>query len=80
MRRNLLALLGFTLMCALPDAASACPLCKEAMGETAPPEQAELGRGLSRSILLMIGMPLALFGVGTLAVVRAARRGSLPEL
>lgn len=60
--------------------APACPLCKESLDGSAPAEQAGLGRGFSRSILLMIGAPFTILGIGTFAVVRAARRGAMPEL
>ena len=59
---------------------SACPNCKEAVAAQDPEEAKRLSSGYYYSILLMIGMPVALFGTGALMVVRAVRRGGIPEM
>jgi hypothetical protein len=72
---------GLTLLLVSSRAAVACPLCKEAMSRDGQhQEQSELGEGISRSILLMIGVPTGLLVVGTIAVFRVASRGGIPEL
>ena len=57
----------------------ACPNCKEAVANQ-DGDAMRLANGYSWSILLMIAMPFALLGTGTLMVARAVRRGALPEL
>ena len=78
--RFVLAGLGLGFMLGLASPARACPSCKEAIGSDTSDDAQRLATGYSRSILLMMGMPLALAGVGTALVVRAAREGRLPEL
>lgn len=57
--------------------ATACPRCRDAVrGQS----QTHLAEGFSYSIYLMIAVPLAMAGSGTVALVRAARKGLLPEL
>jgi hypothetical protein len=59
--------------------ATACPNCKEAVSAQ-PSEVAGMAQGYNWSVLLMLAVPFTLLSTGTLMVVRAARRGSLPEL
>jgi hypothetical protein len=58
---------------------SACPNCKEALANQTG-EGARLKDGYYYSILFMIGMPFLMLGTGAFFVVRAVRRGALPEL
>ena len=62
-----------------PAAATACPNCKEAVSAQ-PSDMADMARGYNWSVLVMLAVPFTLLGSGTLMVVRAARRGTLPEL
>lgn len=80
MRQLALPCLALALALTITRPAPACPLCKEALANDAASEHSDLGDGLSRSILLMLGVPILLIGSGTIAIVRAASRGSLPEL
>jgi hypothetical protein len=75
-----LGVLGIGLTMGVVSPVSACPSCKEAIGADPSDDAQRLANGYSRSILLMMGMPIALAGVGALMVVRAARQGRLPEL
>lgn len=79
-----LSLLALALMLPLVSAptASACPNCKDALASqgVTPGGAGDISAGFSRSILLMMAMPFALLGVGTVAIVRLARRGGLPRL
>jgi hypothetical protein len=59
--------------------ARACPNCKEAVSAQ-PHELAGMADGYNWSVLMMLAVPFTLAGTGTLMVVRAAKRGSLPEL
>ncbi len=74
----LILLLALTTVAPAP--LSACPSCKEAVAAQAPESARKLSRGYSWSIMLMIAMPMTLFGTGAVFVVRAARKGLLPEL
>ena len=69
--------LGLTLAGAC--AASACPNCKEAVANQSN-EQADVASGYNYSVMFMVSVPFTLLGTGAFAVVRAARRGVLPEL
>lgn len=64
---------------ALAPAASACSNCKEALSSQ-PYDAARWSDGFSWSILLMLGVPASILGVGGLAVRRAVRLGILPEM
>lgn len=61
-------LLAFSIFAALPRTASACPLCKEAIGTGTGQEGEDLTalpRAYNRSIYMMIGVPyLSLMLVG----------------
>jgi uncharacterized paraquat-inducible protein A len=59
--------------------ASACPNCKEAVAAQ-PEEVAQMKNGYNYSVLFMMAMPFSLLGLGSFMVVRAAKRGALPEL
>lgn len=63
-----------------PAPLSACPNCKNAVAAQAPESARRLTRGYAWSIILMIAMPMTLFGTGAYFVVRASRKGLLPEL
>ena len=82
MRRpqRLLGMLTLALALACGATASACPNCKEAVAEQPGEDATRLRDGYFYSILFMIGMPFLLFGTGVVMVVRAVRRGALPEL
>jgi hypothetical protein len=66
--------------------AAACPNCKEAVA--AQDDVAALGgppstfmkNGYNWSVLFMMAMPFTLLGTGAFLVVRAVKRGALPEL
>ena len=81
MRRfhGLAALLTLFLSLAATPRAHACPNCKEAVAAQ-PSEIANMARGYNLSVLLMLVMPFTLLGTGAFAVVRASRRGLLPDL
>ncbi len=72
-------LLLLILVLGLTGVATACPNCKEAVSAQ-PSEMAGMARGYNWSVLLMLGVPFTLLSTGTLMVVRAAKRGTLPEL
>ena len=63
----------------LAGPATACPNCKEAVSAQ-PSELAGMAQGYNWSVLFMLAVPFTMLGTGTLVVVRAARRGTLPEL
>jgi hypothetical protein len=69
-----------TLACSWAGAgvANACPNCKEAIAAQ-PADGARLKEGYFYSILMMVGMPFTLLGTGAFFVVRAVKRGALPE-
>jgi hypothetical protein len=78
--RNLpLLLLSLVLVLGATGTATACPNCKEAVSAQ-PSEMAGMARGYNWSVLVMLAVPFTLLGTGTLMVVRASRRGTLPEL
>jgi hypothetical protein len=72
-----LLVIGFVL--GLTAATMACPNCKEAVSAQ-PSEAAGMAQGYNWSVLVMLAVPFTLAGTGTLMVVRAAKRGTLPEL
>lgn len=79
---NRLLLAGILCLFATTPATS-CPNCKDALGSQEQREGTGAGdfaTGFSRSVVFMMAMPFALFGVGTVAVVRLARRGGIPQL
>jgi hypothetical protein len=82
MIRRLLAATGLALALTFVPVspASACPNCKEAVAEQPPEEAARLKSGYFYSILLMVSMPFVLAGAGAFFIVRAVKRGGLPEL
>jgi hypothetical protein len=77
--RRLIPGLTLTLVFGLAAPANSCPNCKEAVSAQ-PSEVAGMAQGYNWSVLLMLAVPFTLLGTGTLMVVRAARRGALPEL
>jgi hypothetical protein len=78
-RTTPIMLLALFLALALPGTVTACPNCKEAVAAQ-PSEMAGMARGYNWSVLLMLAVPFTLLGTGTLMVVHASRRGTLPEL
>ena len=76
-RLSLAVLLSFWLFA--PPHANACPNCKEAVAAQ-PGEVASMAKGYNWSVLLMLAMPFTMLSTGAFVVVRAARRGTLPEL
>jgi hypothetical protein len=72
-------LLSLVLMLGVTGTVTACPNCKEAVSAQ-PSEMAGMARGYNWSVLVMLAVPFALLGTGTLMVVRAAKQGTLPEL
>lgn len=78
-RRHLASLIILALALNGAVRATACPNCKEAFASQTG-DAAKLKDGYYYSILLMVGMPFALVGAGAFSVIRAVRRGSLPEL
>jgi hypothetical protein len=66
--------------------ASACPNCKEAVAAQddvavqAGQPTTFMKNGYNWSVLFMMVMPFTLLGTGALMVVRAVKRGALPEL
>jgi hypothetical protein len=75
----LLVFLAVVCVLGLTPATMACPNCKEAVSAQ-PSEQAGMAQGYNWSVLVMLAVPFTLASTGTLMVVRAARRGQLPEL
>lgn len=73
------AILAVTLLTASAPAL-ACPNCKEAVANQSPEESARLARGFSYSVVLMVSMPFLILGTGIVGVIRAVKRGALPEL
>lgn len=70
---------ALTLAAASPGKAVACPNCKEALAAQ-PEDAARMARGYNWSILLMIGVPFSMLGVGAVAVRRAVKLGVLPDM
>lgn len=81
MRRTycLSALLTLVFWLGTAGPSPACPNCKEAVAAQ-PSELARMSSGYNWSVLLMLATPFTLLGTGAFAVVRAARRGALPEM
>ena len=59
--------------------ARACPNCKEAVSLQSG-EASNLASGYNWSVLFMLVVPFSMMGTGALAIRRAVKRGSLPEL
>lgn len=78
--KALLPLIAVALALLVAPDALACPGCKEALADAQGSDTAELRTGYFWSILFMIGTPFSLISVGAFAVVRAAKRGLLPEM
>lgn len=58
-----------------PATALACPNCKETLFDPGElPQRQATATGYAVSIGLLLGMPLALVGVGSALIVRAQRR------
>jgi hypothetical protein len=78
-RRIFLVLLSAVLVLVFTAVSTACPNCKEAVSAQ-PDEVAGMADGYNWSVLMMLAVPFTLAGTGTMMVVRAAKRGTLPEL
>jgi len=78
--RNFLPLLVFALVCLFATEVLACPGCKEAVANQQNPESVGLRNGYFWSIVMFLSVPMSLFGTGFFMVVRAVKRGSLPEM
>lgn len=77
--RRLLPALVMVVALGLAGNASACPNCKEAVAAQ-PAEAAEMKNGYNYSVLFMLAMPFSILGIGSFMVVRAVKRGDLPEM
>jgi hypothetical protein len=75
--------LTMLLLCAtlglVSGRAQACPNCKEAVAAQ-PSDVAAMAEGYNYSVLLMLAVPFTMLSTRTLVVIRAAKRGTLPEL
>lgn len=75
LRKQIVSLLTFAALAAIPTLAIACPNCKDALAHD--PDAANLARGLYYSILFMLAMPaVILTGLGSLFYleIRKARK------
>ena len=77
--RRLLPALVMVFALGLAGSASACPNCKEAVAAQ-PAEAAEMKNGYNYSVLFMLAMPFSILSIGSFMVVRAVKRGALPEM
>ena len=77
---RLLPFLVLALILILAGDASACPNCKEAVANQSGADAAGLRNGYFWSIIMMISMPFGMLSAGVFAVVRAVKRGALPEM
>jgi hypothetical protein len=59
--------------------ARACPNCKDAVAEQGE-ETGNAKAGYSYGVILMLAAPFTLLGLGSYFVVRAAKKGILPDL
>lgn len=57
----------------------ACPNCKEAVAANQGEAQG-MADGYNWSILFMLGVPASLLGAGGVAIRRAVKQGTFPEL
>ncbi len=71
--------LALILVFGLAGDALGCPTCKEAVANQ-DGDALRLANGYSWSIILMIAMPFSLLATGMMMIVRAVKRGALPEL
>lgn len=78
--RLLIPLLTLALVLVIAGGAWACPNCAEAIANDAASEGAHTRDGFFWSILLMIAMPFLLLSTGAAMLVRAVKRGMIPEL
>ena len=77
--RRMIPWLALLLVVGFAAEALGCPNCKEAVSLQSG-EAANVASGYNWSVLFMIAMPFSMVGTGAFAILRAARRGSLPEL
>ncbi len=80
MWKALLPVLAVALVLLVASDALACPGCKEALANEQGTDAAGVRNGYFWSILMMIGTPFSLLSAGAFAVVRAVKRGALPEM
>jgi hypothetical protein len=78
--KPLLPVLAVAFVLLFASDALACPGCKEALADQQGVDAAGVRSGYFWSILFMIGTPFSLISAGAVAVVRAVKRGALPEL
>jgi hypothetical protein len=78
--KSLLPVLTVALVLLVASDALACPGCKEALANEQGTNAAGVRNGYFWSILMMIGTPFGLLSAGAFAVVRAVKRGALPEM
>lgn len=78
--KTLLPVLAVALVLLIASDALACPGCKEALANEQGTDAAGVRNGYFWSILMMIGTPFSLISAGAFAVVRAVKRGALPEM
>jgi len=70
---------------AFAQAATACPNCKDGIAHydaangRAGASTNGLSAGFNYSVLLMLGVPIGILGIGGLKVRQLAREGRLPE-
>lgn len=64
---------------AMQTECSACPNCKEAVAANQGEAQG-MADGYNWSILFMLGVPASLLGAGSVAIRRAVKQGTFPEL
>lgn len=74
------ALLVSIMTLVTANSASACPNCSRALADQDETKVGNVAAGYSRSILLMIAVPFTMLGAGTVAIVRVAKRGGIPQL
>jgi hypothetical protein len=77
--RRFVPILAILLALGLAGQASACPNCKEAVAAQ-PAEDAVMKHGYNYSVLFMMAMPFSILSIGSFMVVRAVKRGALPEM
>ena len=78
--KSSLRILSMAAVLACGSPASACPNCKEAVANQQGSDAEGMRNGYFWSIIIMISVPFSLVGAGTFMVVRAVKRGALPEL
>ena len=78
--RSIIPALALLALLFVTSPASACPNCKEAVANQQGSDAEGLRNGYYWSIIMMISVPFSMVSAGTFMVVRAVKRGALPEL